>query len=153
MVNISEFINALKISWFRRVIQSSENVEWYSLSKVDFHKLLSCGSGYSIDLSKNLSNPFWKDCLNSWAKFCKVCKVESIKQNLCSPLRFNNNLIRGQNSYINNWFKKGIKQISDLLDINGNFYQFDVLKEMYGINGTFLDYQSLIHKIPNYWKI
>ena len=39
-----------------------------------------------------------------------------------------------------------------MLDINGNFYQFDVLKEKYGINGTFLDYQSLIHKIPNYWK-
>ena len=49
------------------------------------------------------------------------------------------NLIRGQNLYINNWFKKGIKQISNLLDINGNFYQFDVLKEMYGISGTFLD--------------
>ena len=32
---------------------------------------------------------------------------------------------------------KGIKQISDLLDSNGNFYQFDVLKEMYGVNGTF----------------
>ena len=30
--------------------------------------------------------------------------------------------------------------------------QFDVFKEMYGVNGTFLDYQSLIHKIPNYWK-
>ena len=127
-------------------------MEWYSLSTVDFHKLLSCGSGYSIDLSKNLSNPFWKDCLNSWAKFCNVCKVESIKQILCSPLWFNNNLIRGQNLYINNWFKKGIKQISDLLVINGNFYQFDVLKEMYGINGIFIDYQSLIHKIPNYWK-
>ena len=31
-------------------------------------------------------------------------------------------------------------------------YQFDALKETYGINGTFLDYQSLIRKIPNYWK-
>ena len=63
MVNISDFINVLNISWLRRVVQSSENVEWYSLSKIDFHKLLSCGSGYSIDLSKNLSNPFWNDCL------------------------------------------------------------------------------------------
>ena len=66
MVNISEFISALKIAWLRRVVQRSENVEWYSLSRVDFHhKLLRCGSGYSLDLSKNLSNPFWKDCLNS----------------------------------------------------------------------------------------
>ena len=45
--------------------------------------------------------------------------------------------------------KKGIKQIADLLDINGNLYQFDVLQEIYGINGTILDYQPLIRKIPN----
>ena len=31
-------------------------------------------------------------------------------------------------------------------------YQFDALKETYSINGTFLDYQSLIRKIPNNWK-
>ena len=78
--------------------------------------------------------------------------MESIKLILCSPLWLNNNLIRGQNLYINNWFKNEIKQISDLLDIHRNFYQFDVLKEMYGVNGTFLDYTSLIHKIPNYLK-
>ena len=34
-----------------------------------------------------------------------------------------------------------------MLDINGNMYQFDVLKETYGIKGI-----SLIRKIPNNWK-
>ena len=57
-----------------------------------------------------------------------------------------------QNLYINNWFKKIIKLISDLLDINGNLYHFDVFKEMYGVNSIFLDYQSLNLIIPNYWK-
>ena len=56
---------------------------------------------------------------------------------LCSPIWFNNNLNRGQNLYINNWFKKEIKYLSDLLDFDGNMYQFDVFKEAYGINGTF----------------
>ena len=49
------------------------------------------------------------------------------------------NLNRGQNLYINNLFKKGIKKVSDLLDKDGNMYQFDALKETYGVNGTFLD--------------
>ena len=152
MMNLAKFIKALKISWFLRVIQNSENIEWYSLSKIDFNKFFSCGPGYSVELSKNLHNPFWKDCLNSWSKCCNVCKVDSVNHILCSPIWFNNNLNRGQNLYINNWFKKGIKQVSDLLDIEGNMYQFDALKETYGINGTFFDYQSLIRKIPNNWK-
>ena len=51
-------IKALKISWFRRVIQNSKNIEWYSLSKIDFTKFFSCGPGYSVELSKNLHKRF-----------------------------------------------------------------------------------------------
>ena len=39
--------------------------------------------------------------------------------------------------YINDWFKRGIKQVSDSLDIGSNMYQFDVFKETYGTNGIF----------------
>ena len=38
------------------------------------------------------------------------------------------------------------------LNGDGNFYQFDELKENYGIHGTFLDYQSILRKLPTYWK-
>ena len=132
MINLSEFIKALKISWFQRGIQNSEKIESNSLIKIDFNKFFSWGPGYSVELSKNLHNLFWKDCLNSWSKFCNVCKEESVNHILCSPIWFNNNLNRGQNLYINNWFKKGIKQVSGVLDIDGNMYQFDALKETYG---------------------
>ena len=52
MINLLEFIKALKISWFRRVIQNSKNIEWCSLTKIDFNKFFSCGPGYSVELSK-----------------------------------------------------------------------------------------------------
>ena len=32
------------------------------------------------------------------------------------------------------------------------FMKFDELKENYGIHGTFLDYQSVLRKLPAYWK-
>ena len=54
VINLSEFIKTLKISWFRRVIQISENKELYS------NKFFSCEPGYSVELSKNLHNPFGK---------------------------------------------------------------------------------------------
>ena len=63
MVNLSEFIKVLKISWFRRVIQNSENIEWYSLSKIDFNKFFSCGPGYSVVLSKTYTIRFGKIAL------------------------------------------------------------------------------------------
>ena len=43
--------------------------------------------------------------------------------------------------------------MSDLLDDQGNIYDFDVFKDRFGVRGTILDFQSLIRKIPNRWKI
>ena len=118
--------------------------------KNDLNRFFTCRPEFFVELSKNLHNPSLKDCLNSWSKVCNVCIVESINHILCSPIWFNNNSNRGQNVYINNWLEKGIKHVSDLLDIDGNMYQFHV--ESYGINGTFLDYHSLLLKIQNNWK-
>ena len=61
-------------------------------------------------------------------------------------------MTRGHTFYINEWFNKGVRLISDLVDLNGNIYQFQRFKDIYGVRGTFLDYQALITKIPNRWK-
>ena len=42
--------------------------------------------------------------------------------------------------------------MSDLLDEQGNIYDFEIFKTRFGLRGTFLDFQSLIRKIPNRWK-
>ena len=38
MININLFIKALKLSWLRRVIKTSENESWFELCKIDFQK-------------------------------------------------------------------------------------------------------------------
>ena len=60
----------------------------------------------------------------------------------------NQNLINGGNLYISDWYKKGIRYVPDLIDENGNLYEFVTLKNRYGLKGTFLDYQSVLRKIP-----
>ena len=42
--------------------------------------------------------------------------------------------------------------IPDLLDEHGNIQPFEDFRIRFGIRGTFLDYQSLLKKIPNYWQ-
>ena len=53
---------------------------------------------------------------------------------------------------MNNWYIKEIKTMGDILDVIGNFYTFDRLKEIYKVRGTFFNYENISQKIPNQWK-
>ena len=53
--------------------------------------------------------------------------------------------------FFKNWHEKSIRVVFDIIGQNGEFYTFEQLKTMYNINGTFLDYQYLLNKIPRSW--
>ena len=89
------------------------------------------GQGYPSLLLTNTSNPFWKGLLLSWASFCEIFKIENVKQVLDSPIWYNSKLSRGRSFYSKNWFEKGIRLISDLIDENGNIYQFERFKDIW----------------------
>ena len=48
---------------------------------------------------------------------------------------------------------KCFRLVSDLIDQHGNLYTFDNFKTIFGVAGTFLDYQSGLAKIPDQWKM
>ena len=58
----------------------------------------------------------------------------------------------GRISAFKTGLKKGIRSLIDIIDARGNIYQFNELKYVYNIRGTFLDYQFLLRKIPDRWK-
>lgn len=152
MINVQYFIKALKITWLRRVIQNHKNTSWYDLSNIDFEKVFTFGSGYARQYQQTVHNPFWKDLLKNWAEFCNAVTCETVHHILESPLWYNKNLQNGEHFCIQNWYKKGIRTLNDLIDEHGNIYQFEELKGIYNIRGTFLDYQSVLRKIPERWK-
>ena len=151
MININIFIKALKLvnSWLRSVIKTSQNESWFSLSKIDFQTIFCLGSGCKkLPEVSNLQNPFWIDITTCWSDFCNKFIIETAQHILDSPVWHNQNLINGGKLHISDWYKKGIRYISDLIDENGNLYEFVTLKNRYGLKGTFLDYQSVLRKIP-----
>ena len=150
MVELRSFIKALKLSWLRRILQQSKQMEWINLSQINFQMLFSVGGSYATELNNNLYNPFWKNLMANWAEFCKILPVEKVSHMLESPIWYNENIGRGK-LFIKNWYDKGIRTIQDIVAETGKFYSFDDLKAMYNINGTFLDYQHLIHSIPPVW--
>ena len=151
MIQVDAFITALKLTWFRRYTLQSD-CSWSSLSKIDFNSLFSKGENYAELKANEILNPFWKDTLKSWKHFCKQVEVDTLEDILNSPLWLNSHLPHSQNMYIKEWYDKGVRNISDLIDSDGNFYQLEELKTTYNIRGTFLDYHSILRRIPDGWK-
>ena len=152
MIQIRTFIKALKVTWFRRLLINPKNIIWSSLSNIEFAKLFSLGDGYALHITQELRNPFWVDILHSWKEFINCQKAESLSDILYSPVWFNSELQGGQNLFYKNWYDKGIRSILDIINVQGEFYNFADFKNAYGIRGTFLNFQAIINRIPNDWK-
>ena len=151
MIKIDSFVTALKVTWFRRHIAHTD-CSWSSLSNIDISSLLTKGGNYAHIKAYEINNPFWKDMLLSWKQFCQAVEIETLEEILYSPIWFNSNLNRGHNLFIKEWHDKGIRNVIDLLNAEGQFYHFNELKDTYDIHGTFLDYQSILRKLPAFWK-
>ena len=152
MVELKSFIKALKVSWFRRILQQSEPNELTNLSLINFDKLFSVGGSYATKVSHDLQNPFWKDLMLIWAEYCNILPVENIGHVLEAPLWYNEKIGRGK-MFFKNWYENGIRVVQDIVSENGELYTFEQLRNIYNINGTFLDYQHLVHNIHPTWII
>ena len=53
--------------------------------------------------------------------------------------------------FFKNWYENGIRVVQDI--VNGKLYTFEQLRNVNNINGTFLDYQHLVHNIHPTWII
>ena len=68
MPSILLFIKGLKVSWLRRLHQNSE-IPWVQLANHflgDPCKILLFGSQWSLKISQDIGNQFWKDTLLAW---------------------------------------------------------------------------------------
>ena len=153
MIDIHAFITSLKVTWLKRIIMNSETDNWSILSGINFSRVTSLCDGYFKSISKTLFNPFWNDLIKSLQKnfFYSVLKIEEIEDILYSSRWCNTNFSEDGTFLILSWFEKGIKNVIDILDANGDIYNFEQLKETYILKGTFLGYQGLISKLPRAW--
>ena len=152
MVNVSAFITSLKVTWLRRLVIFPESDNWSSLSMVNLNKIFSFGDRYAKTVIKDLHNPFWKHILESWVLYMHSFKTDNLVRIIYSPLWGNSKISVNANFIINEWFNKGIRNIMDLIDENGLFYNFQNLQQRYNIHGTYLYYLHLLQNIPRLWR-
>lgn len=154
MIQVESFIKALKITWLRRIIMQNRlnSCTWNVLSNLEYNKIFSLGDRYCTVKAQDIQNPFWSNLLQSWGTFCRSATIDNIEQVLYSPLWYSSHISQRQNIYFRQWYGKGIRNIIDLVNENGQFYQFEDLQQQYGLLGTYLDYQYILRKIPDDWK-
>ena len=105
MVNLAAFIEALKLTWIRRLLQSDSIWQDFIKFFIKSDKLVGCSTEYIKKELINIKNPFWIDAFQSWIKYNEKLVVDD-ELILKSPIFFNKNiLIGGQTIYYDKWFK------------------------------------------------
>ena len=98
-------------------------------------------------------NGFLKDILLAWQKINKNKDQEFISQEII----WNNSNLKSDSKifYSKKWIDRGITLIEHLFDYRRKtFYNFNDFKDLYQIDaGDFLLHTSILHSIPNKWKL
>lgn len=152
MVDIKQFINALKISWIRRQITEKKDCfEIHNFLYPFTNKILLYGSDYLKNNLGRIDNHFWYDAYNALYTFSLAHTPVSWNDFLCTPLWYNHNIKVGRKSlFVRQWFQSGVNFINDLMDRNGNFYNLNDFERKFNLNTNFLTYHGIIAACISY---
>ena len=156
MINIGQFIKALKCTWIRRLVTSTNSSSWISVFQTIYGQnaqtyFFELRDDYLNTLIITCDNIFWKDVFNSWKSTIKY--IQPNKHNLlCLPLWLNSNIKIGSRSVMfKDWYKKGVKVIGDLMDSNYTFLNKIAFENKFAIsNVCYLKYHGMILSISKY---
>ena len=149
MTDFDIMLKALKLAWIPRLLQISDNSNWcifpkhYFRSKGGLNFLLRCNQDTSYFNDLQL---FCKKILEFFNKL-KSLYPHDQKQEF---ILFNSKdiLVDGKPIFLNEWFKKGILLINDLLSESSNILTFHELRDEYSCKSNFLQYCQVVSPIP-----
>ena len=138
MINITNFIKSLKISWFRRLVNNSDN-PWNYLFKNSVAPIdtISQQGNFKIkQLAQNSKNKFWQSALYALYDYISKISLEEPHNILNIPLWYNTN-ISDYPLYIKSWYNQGIKALGDVLDTDYNILSKEEIYQKYKVETDF----------------
>ena len=152
MLNIEYFIKSLKVTWFKRLLQT-DNSPWVQIfeNTISMRKnLFEFGAIKTEKLIESCQNNFWKDALKAWLHFCSLNSPHTYQDCLTCPLWFNRN-ISGHELYIPNWSINNINIVNDVLERDGSVKTLQKIIEHYNVDSIdFLTYHRLKSSVIKY---
>ena len=152
MVNLEQFINALKVTWFRRFL--NEETKWKTLlmkGSPKFKLVYKVGPAIAEEVHHETRNPFWKDSLKAFLIYSKNTKVRKLEEFESCSFIYNQNIKIGGNIITHRLLiEQDITQISKLKD-NHQYISFDEFKAKYPHNNIdFVTFRGIITAIKKY---
>ena len=150
MIDMQSFIASLKCSWLKRLYWAKPDNLWANIAKEmlpPVADLVCFGNLKLTELSTKLSNEFWKDVLNAWAKFSTAYRP-SPTEILSDKLWFSNNT-KYEKTIVKQWNNNGLRFIADLFrNEDGRLHDREYISKSYNIKINFLSYISLVRSLP-----
>ena len=151
MTDFEIMIKALRLAWISRLLCTGHQ-NWKSVPIHFFAQygglefILNCN--YDVKYFENLPK-FYKEILMYFSDLKTLYNSDSSSKR--DTVLFNNKqiLIGGKPFFNKEWFSKGIRTISDLMDSDGRFISFDTFQNKFGLTRTnFLQFYQVVHAIP-----
>ena len=154
MLDVRNFLSALKISCLQRTIDSEGKVAKLLFSTCPQVKNIKImGSEFANVLMQKTKNPFWFDVFKHYKKMYKKCPPFSFSDFVSECVHYNDNICRqGKVTYIKNWVECGIFSIGHLCNQHG-YLSYEEFKETYpNAQVNFILYQGVIAAVKQYQK-
>ena len=153
LINITNFIAALKATWIRRVLMNkSKGHNLFQVSTgITVNDIVIYGDSFIKKKKQQITNTFWKDVPLSYAKVQQKLKPQNVDEILGTNIWHNSNIVTGSKAFLyKNNVEKGIIFINDLCDELGNLRTFENFIKMYNIKTNVLECGSLIRAVKCY---
>ena len=117
MININNFIAALKTTWIRRVLMN--HLKWHTLFQVStgstVNDIVIYSDSFIKEKNKQITKAFWKDVLLSYTKVQQKLKPHNVDEILGINIWHNSNIVIGSKVFVyKKYVEKGILFINDL---------------------------------------
>ena len=146
--NLRIFIQALKISWLRKLLCT--NHKWKNIVLNNYPLLKEIGTlGPSIPC--HYRNVFWTDVMNGYTSFFYKIHPNTSQELLAEPMLFNERITIGKRVLSNNhWIANDVRCIGHFMNGNGHFLSHAEFTLKYNVNIDFVTHGGCKEAIKKY---
>ena len=145
MINLRNYIYALKSTWIRRlIINDSKYKTIFEIKYSKVEDLINRGLDFARFLKTNKNNKFWNNVLEAWLVVCEK-QIPTKFEDILSTNLWNNKELKINNKVIfyRHWYDKHIHYIKDLFNDDGSLMNYNQFTQKFEVQTNFIQFYGV----------